>query len=51
MTRWLEIAANKGHVGAQILLGNIFRSGDGVRADKNLAQHWFDVADGKKPLS
>jgi TPR repeat protein len=49
--RHLESAAKKGHKGAQILLGNMYLKGEGVRSNKAMAEHWYNVADGKESLT
>ena len=46
--RWLTSAALNRHKGAQILLGNMYRTGDGVDVDIEESDRWYDMADGKR---
>lgn len=48
--RWLNLAAEKGHVPAQALLGNLLISGAGVPRQKALGLMWLTLAkDGADP--
>jgi TPR repeat protein len=38
-------SAMNGNRGAGILLGNMYSAGDGVPADKDEADRWYDMAE------
>ena len=39
--RWYRLAANQGHAGAQLHLGLLYDSGDGVEKNEALAAQWY----------
>jgi hypothetical protein len=41
-------AAINGHQGAQVLLGNMYRTGDDVPHDDDEADRWYDMADSNR---
>lgn len=48
---WLVSAALNGHRGSQILIGNMFNTGDGVPEDKEEASRWYDMAKGNNKVT
>ncbi|MDH3505206.1 MAG: sel1 repeat family protein [Nitrospirota bacterium] len=42
--RWSRLAADQGHVGAQVLLGSLYHDGWGVPQDYDEALRWFRLA-------
>ena len=38
-------AAMNNHQGAQVLLGNMYKNGDGVEKNQDEADRWYDMAD------
>lgn len=41
---WIQRAAEAGHVPAQVILGNLYLTGQGVTQDYLRARHWFEIA-------